>query len=211
VQLPLVGGSGKDSNRIALGGVRTLTPAENSRTYGNWIEVIRSGITVVTNGPFVRLIVADQPWISGITRDVSRPVRLLAEAVSIVPFEKLELVANGTVVASAKPTIDNSHTANVWTATIEVEHPLPEGGWVAARSWGTLKSSLYPHVPVFAHTSPVLILASGRAGPRAPEAVAALRREIEAVQHWIETEGRFTIPRRKEQLLSNCAAALGRL
>lgn len=211
VQLPLVGGSGKDSNRITLGGVRTLTPAENSRTYGDWVNAVRSGITVVTNGPFVRLSVAGQPWISGITRDGSRPVELLAEAASIAPFEKLELVANGSVVASTKPTIGNSPMANVWSATIEVEHPLPEGGWVAARCWGTAKSSLYPHVPVFAHTSPVFVLASGRTGPRVPEAVAALRREVEAVQHWIETEGRFTIPRRKEQLLANCAAALGRL
>ena len=211
VQLPLVGGSGKDSNCIALGGVRTLTPAENSRTYGDWVNTVRSGITVVTNGPFVRLSVAGLPWISGITRDASRPVHLLAEAASIVPFEKLELVANGTVVASAKPTIDNSHMANVWTATIEVEHPLHEGGWAAARCWGTAKASLYPHTPVFAHTSPVFVLASGRAGPRLSEAAAALRREIEAIQHWIETEGRFTIPRRKELLLANCAAALGRL
>jgi hypothetical protein len=145
------------------------------------------------------------------TRDASGPVQFSVEAASIVPFEKLELVANGTVVASTKPTVGNSPMANVWTASVETEHPFPEGGWIAARCWGTSKSNLYPHVPVFAHTSPVFVFASGRTTPRMPDAIATLRREIEAVQHWIETEGRFTIPRRREQLLSNCAAALGRL
>src|SRR5262245_5514868 len=105
VHLPIVGGSGKDSNRIALGGVRTLTPAEKSRTYRDWVESVRSGQTVVTNGPFIQLSVAGRAFISGITRDAARPVRLLVEAASVVPFERLELMANGAAIASTKPTI----------------------------------------------------------------------------------------------------------
>jgi len=210
VQLPIVGGSGKDSNRVAIGGVRTLTLAESSRTYRDWINAVRHGQTVVTNAPFVQLSVAGRPFVSGIARETDAPLRVLAEAASVVPFERLEVIANGTVAASTKPTVRKLPIADVWTATLDAELPLPDGGWVAARCWGTTKSDLYPHIPVFAHTSPFFVLNAGRT-TRAPEAVAALRREIEAVQHWIETEGRFSNPRRKEQLLSNCAAALGRL
>lgn len=211
MQLPLMGGTGKDSNRIALGGVRTLTPAAESRTYADWVAAVRSGHTVVSNGPFLGSSVSGLPFVSEIALLAPQQIRLHFEAASIVPFEKLELIVNGAVIASTKPTVGKSPMADVWSATIEAEHPLPDGGWVAARCWGTTKSSLYPHIPVFAHTSPVFVQVAGRPFPRVPQAVAALRREIEAVQHWIETEGRFTTPRRKEQLLANCAAALGRL
>jgi hypothetical protein len=66
-------------------------------------------------------------------------------------------------------------------------------------------------VPAFAHTSPVWVEVGGRPVPRKPDSVATLRRQVEDVRHWIETEGRFTIPNRKEHLLSLCDAALGKL
>jgi hypothetical protein len=206
VRLPLVGGSGKDSNRIALGAVRTLTPAGEARSYGEWVEAVRAGRSVATNGPFLRLFVDDQMSPAQVTQDPARPVRLRAEASSIVPFDRLELLANGTPVASAKPT-----GGAVLSATLEAEHSLPAGGWVAARCVGAEKSELYPHVPAFAHTSPVWVEVNGRPVPTKPAAVAALRTEIEDVRHWVDTEGRFSVPRRKEHLLSLCDGAAGKL
>jgi len=64
---------------------------------------------------------------------------------------------------------------------------------------------------MFAHTSPVWVEVGGRPVPTRPAAVAAFVREIGAVRHWVETEGRFTIPKRKEHLLSLCDAAAGKL
>jgi hypothetical protein len=206
VRLPLVGGSGKDSNRIALGGVRTLTPAGEVRAYTEWVEAVRAGRTTASNGPFLQLAVGDQLFPSRIAQEAPRPLRLRAEAASVVPFERLEVVANGAVLASARPSGDG-----ILTATLEAEHPLPAGGWVAARCVGATKAALYPHVPTFAHTSPVWVEVAGQSRPPKPEAVALLRGDVEAVRHWVETEGRFTIPKRKEHLLSLCEAALGKL
>jgi hypothetical protein len=206
VRLPLVGGSGKDSNRIALGGVRTLTPAEESTTYAGWVEAVRAGWTVATTGPFLRLTVDGEPASTRLVMSEPRPLRLRAEAASVVPFERLELIANGTPIASARPTGDS-----VWSAALEEEHVLPEGGWVAARCWGSTKSELYPHGPVFAHTSPVWVEVGGKPVARQPTAVAGLRREIEAVREWVESAGRFTAPRWREQHLAACDAALARL
>jgi hypothetical protein len=198
VRLPPVGGSGKDGNRVALGGVRTLTPKTGDGSYAEWVGHVKAGRTVVTNGPFLRLIVDDQPS--------PRPVRLRAEAASVVPFERLELVGNGRVLESATAT-----GAGVSTAILEAEVCPPDGGWFAARCVGAAKPELYPHIPALAHTSPVWIDVGGRPAPRAPNAVAALRREIDGVRTWVETDGRFTNPRRKEHLLALCDAATARL
>src|SRR5262249_32686031 len=185
--LPIVGGSGKDSNRTALGGVRTLTPGPSAKTYSEWVEQVRSGRTDATNGPYVRLTMDGQPFSTRISQPASTPIRIRAEAASVVPFEHLELIANGSVIASAR-----AAGANVVSARLEWEHTFPGGGWVAARCWGTAKPGLYPQVPMFAHTSPVVVEVGGRTAPPKPEAVAALRREVDDVRHWVEVEGRFT-------------------
>jgi hypothetical protein len=205
VRLPLVGGSGKADNRTALGGVRTLTPP-TAHAYPGWVEHVRAGRTVATNGPFVRLTVDDEPWPTRISQSEPKPIRLRAETASAIPFERLELIANGTPIAAAPATI-----GGVFTAVLEVEHTFSSGGWLAARCWGATKPDLYPHVPAFAHTSPVWVEVAGQAVPRVPAAVAALAREIGGVRHWIQQEGRFTNTRRKAHLLELCDAAAEKL
>src|SRR5262249_22676015 len=55
VRPSLVGGSGKDSNAVALGAVRTyarLAPGE-AFSYAAWVEAVRAGRTFVTTGPLL--------------------------------------------------------------------------------------------------------------------------------------------------------------
>lgn len=206
LRLPVVGGSGKGDNRTALGGVRTLTPSAVGDPYLAWVEHVRAGRTVATNGPFLRLTADAGSWPTRITQEEPRPIRLRAEAASVAPFERLELVVNGSPIASTTPT-----PGDVFTAVAEVEHTLPTGGWVAARCWGAARPGLYPHVPAFAHTSPAWVEVRGRPVPPVPAALAALGREVDAVRHWVEREGRFTNPRRKAHLLALCDAAAAKL
>ncbi|HVK14535.1 MAG TPA: hypothetical protein VM597_37700 [Gemmataceae bacterium] len=179
IRLPLVGGSTKESNRVPLGGTRTLSPPADA--YPDWVEHVRAGRTVVTTGPLLRF--------DGRS----------AEAASAVPFERLEIVADGRVIASAAPT-----SGDVTTASVSVERPPT--GWIAARCVGVVNADLYPHVPVFAHTSPVFL-----GDARQPAAVAAVRRDVEGVRDWVESAGRFAVPKRREALLGLCEAALAKL
>jgi hypothetical protein len=204
IRLPIVGCSGKDSNRIALGGVRTLTPREDCGSYSEWVECVRAGKTVAGNGPVIRFGVNGQFFVSQTVADAGQPLRLRASAVSPDPADRLEIVANGEVIGST------GFTANE-TNVLEIEHNMPSSGWLAARCWGVAKPDLYPHVPVFAHTSPVWVEVPGEPFVPKPSAIAQLQREIEGVRHWVETTGRFTNPRRKEHLLSLCAAASAKL
>jgi hypothetical protein len=134
--------------------------------------------------------------------DVTRPVRLVAFVAARDSVERIEIISNGEVIGSAALTASHS---------VLVEHTFRESGWVAVRCWGTTKPDLYPHVPVFAHTSPVWVEVADRPFRPKPSAVAALQREIAAVRHWVESAGRFTNPRRKEHLLSLCDAAAAKL
>jgi hypothetical protein len=178
---PLVGSSGKESNRTALGSMRTYVQLGE----GGWVEAVRAGRTFTSNGPLLDLTVVD-----GVAT---------ASVESQVPFEKLELVQNGRVVATA--------VANAGTRfTAEVKCEDVPSGWLAARCIGGAGSSLYPGGPVFAHTSPIQLGA-------VPEdvrstAIGQLRECVTSTQEWIESEGRFSTPKSKEQMLAKCEEAL---
>jgi hypothetical protein len=100
-RIPLVGGSGKDSNRILLGGMRTyarLQPSEEF-TYQKWIEAVRAGRTFVSNSPLLSFTVNGQDPGGTITlASTGSTVRIHAEARSVIPFVQLELLANGAVI-----------------------------------------------------------------------------------------------------------------
>lgn len=192
VLVPLVGGSGKDSNRVPLGSVRTYARVGTSRdregagghcspspakeegnttpvAHASWVEAVRAGRTFATAGPLLDL-----------TRDGTR-FRPTARSPSA--GTALELVANGQVVAAG-------------TGAVEA---VVEAGWVAARC--------PPAAGAFAHTSPVAI--GGRT--RKPEAVAALLKLIDQTREWVDSHGRFTQPKRKQSLLDRCSEATARL
>jgi hypothetical protein len=198
VRLALVGGSGKDSNRVPCGGVRTfaeLGPGEPF-TYTNWVNAVRNGRTFATTGPLVSLTVG--PAGPGETAELVEPGRLpvVAQAESRTPFDRLEVVANGEVIGSASPRENDGK----WLAFVGIEHAPTESGWVAARVVGA---------SAFAHTSPVRVRLAGH--PPRPASPAPLVARIERTREWAETAAHYTDEKWKRQLLANCAAAVAKL
>jgi hypothetical protein len=205
VRLPLVGGSGKDSNGVPLGAMRTYArlPAGEGLTYQGWVEAVRGGRTIVTNGPLLWFTVNGQD--PGAVLDVAgagQAVRVRAEARSIVPFEHLELVAGGEVVGSAPASGSPS------AAVLEADWPVAAGGWLAARCRGgqTLPQRPAPQ-RVFAHTSPVYTRVAGQP-PRADE--AARRRflgHLDRMLEWVAREARCATEPQRERLAGVFRAA----
>lgn len=107
VLIPLIGGSGKDSNRTALGTMRTYARIKDS----TWIEAVRRGNTFVTGGPLLSLSVNEQ--------QVSAVIRSRLPRAHV----KLEIVADGEVIAA--------------TSDDTIEAPRPACGWVTARCHST--------------------------------------------------------------------------
>jgi hypothetical protein len=188
-RVPLTGGSEKANNHRLLGGLRTyarlLTGEEF--TYKNWIEAIRAGRTFVTNGPMLFFAVnGEDPGAIVTLPSLEKPVQITAEAQSGVPFEKLELVLNGTLLASAEAKGSPS------SARIQMETKLSSAGWLAARCSGTREVVLGElSQRVSAHSSPVYVQVEGQPVRADPAVVAELDQDLIALQSWI---GRRFVP-----------------
>ena len=160
LRIPLLGASRKKSNTTALGCVRTyarLNPGE-SFTYKNWIEAVRAGRTFVTNGPLLFFAINGEE--SGSTIDLpagTKTIQVRAEARSLVPFERLEVIHNGRVFAEQKASGIPAH------AILETELAVTESGWWAARCWGEhhVEESICPQ-PASAHTSAIYVRLAGQ-------------------------------------------------
>ncbi len=204
VILPLLGGSGKDSNQLPLGCVRTLTPliGDELPTYTEWIEQVRRGESQVTNGPVIRWMINGKP--ASLKLNVDKPGRMTvhAEVRSPVPFDRLELIANGSIVASIGSREDHS-------AILEAE--VETGVWLAVRCRGGHVSPIYPQMPVFAHTSPAVVTVNGEPNRRDPVASQMLLKQIAAVREWVETTGQFGDPKFKKELLADITVVETRL
>ena len=176
---PLVAGSGKDSNRTPLGALRTVAEVDND-SYLAWIDAVRAGRNFITNGPLIELMVDDR-------REETGFVHVRVQSRSYVPAEKLELLANGVVIASS------AGKGSPWTAEIELDRAIEVSTWLAARVLGSQPSLLDRSSPVFAHTSPV-VLKAGDAPPRSPADARWIAENLRRGREWVEREGRFDNP-----------------
>ena len=78
----LVGGSGKNSNAVPLGAVRTYArlPSGQELDAPGWIEAVRGGRTYITNGPLLSLNVNDSGPGGAVNLQPGQSVRICAEA-----------------------------------------------------------------------------------------------------------------------------------
>jgi hypothetical protein len=203
-RIPLVAGTGKYSNQTVLGGLRTyvrIRPSEEF-TYKNWIEAIRAGRIFITNGPLLSVTVnGDDPGTTVTLSAAGSTVRVRACARSAVPFEHLELLANGTVIekveASGSPAV----------AVLEVDVPWTESGWLAARCHSEQQSSSHG----FAHSAPIYLRIEDRPHRRDPGAVSKVRGHLDTVLGWVQREGRFDNDHQRDKLVGIFQAARAEL
>jgi hypothetical protein len=179
LRVPLVGGSGKDGNGVPLGAVRTFARlrAGEELSYKNWVEAVRRGDTFVTNGPLLSM---SSRWLVP-----EKVVGVRAEARSVVPFDHLELIADGRVIAAAAPSGEPA------SAVIEAEVSLEKNTWVAARCRGghLLPQHSAPQ-RVFAHTSPAYFTVPGDKTHADPGALKRFIGHLEKMLEWVAREAR---------------------
>jgi hypothetical protein len=181
----LVGGSGKESNAVPLGALRTyarLSPGE-PLTAESWITSVSSGRTFITNGPLLSLRVnaTAGPGDRVGVRPGER-VQFRAEARSVIPFDRLELVAGGDVIAEASASGDRV------AATIETDYLATKSTWIALRCYSVehLDTGSY----VYAHANPLWLDVAGRPFVPAEEALAFLFDNLARTRRWVEAEAR---------------------
>ncbi|HMF16344.1 MAG TPA: CehA/McbA family metallohydrolase [Gemmataceae bacterium] len=155
LRIPLLGASRKKTNTTVLGCVRTYAHLSEpgAFTYKSWIEAVRAGRTFVTNGPILDFTINGHG--PGSTVEVpaeTKTIHVRAHARSLVPFQRLEVIQNGAVVTEQKVADTPAETI------LDVELPISESGWWAARCWGDhhVQTSICPQ-PASAHTSPTYV------------------------------------------------------
>lgn len=198
IAVPLVGASGKDSNTVALGSMRTYARLQGQEafTYKAWIEAVRTGRTFVTNGPLLCFTAnGHDPGATVSLEAAGQSVRVLAEARSIVPFEQLEILLNGVAVAKAEATGTPSRSS------LEAHIAIPASGWIAARCKGSRQLFHRPaNQRIFAHSSPIYLRVAGLSPRPDPAVVSMLSKELDNMLEWAEREARCENDRQREHL-----------
>jgi len=125
---------------------RVFVQVQGNFTYDSWIAGLRAGRTFVSNGPLLEFLVNGKP--PGAVVETEEPIHVRARALSRLPFDRLEIVQDGNVVAEQS-------TVNRREAVFERDLPVERGGWIAARVAGGAKT--HANFTVFAHSSPVYL------------------------------------------------------
>jgi hypothetical protein len=187
-RVPLVGSSAKNSNYLPLGCVRTYArlQQDQSFSYAKWIEAIRAGRTVASNGPLLLFTCDGQDVGATFHHPADQDVRVRAEARSLTSMDHLEIIVNGKVVAHKTPSGSPS------AALIETGICVPQGGWLAARCWGMQwVPGDFAGQRVYAHSSPVYVNVDGRPFPVDAAALQRLLDHCNAWLTWVDQEGRY--------------------
>lgn len=134
------------------GGGRVYVHVPGAFSDEKWIENYKKGRSFATNGPILKFSVDDKGPGEELripAADRRTTVMLSAQASSIVPMEKLEIIVNGSVVASIKP--EQKQTALQVHYEMKVDHSF----WAAALALGPAHRLVVNDAQVFVHSSPV--------------------------------------------------------
>jgi hypothetical protein len=195
-RIPLVAGSSKDRNGIALGDVRTYAHLRTGEpfTYKNWIEAVRAGRTFVSNGPLLLFTVNDME--PGESLHLGNPVERLRCRLEVrgPAVARLEVIANGrTVLAGEQP-------------TLEGDLPAEQGGWLTARCW--VRAEGAGRAVPDAQTSAVSVHVADRFPPCPVEVLSDFRGHLGKMLDWIDAHGRFPNPAQRDRLRDVFTSAL---
>jgi len=160
-----------------------------------WCDGVRAGRTFVTNGPMVALSVDGHEIGDEIAVARGAVLRVEAHAGAAVPIERLELIVNGDVVASAAVAADEMH------ASIEYDLTVDESCWIAARVTGLKHPAVLDADGAYAHTSPIYVIADGAPIARADDA-AYFVEWIDRLISMTRAEGRFADDAQRDEVLA---------
>jgi len=112
------------------GGERVYVNVGGGLDYATWIDGLRRGRSFATVGPLLKFEVNGEPP-GGERHFASGPasVSLGADVISAIPISRIEIVANGRVVAEASSPKPTKHLK--WDGRVS----LRESSWLAARVW----------------------------------------------------------------------------
>ena len=161
------------SLRGPVGMNRVFVHAGPKLDYRAWLAALKAGRTFASNGPLLSFTLDGHD----VGDEISLPAgshRLAARVSlrSLVPVEKLEIVANGAVIATVP--LEAGGTRADATITL----PVAQSGWFTLRAWSPGAAEPVLDIYPFATTSPIYVTVDGRPMRNADDA--------HYFQRWIE-------------------------
>jgi len=183
---------------------RVYARVDKRLTVQSWLEAVRAGRCVASNGPLLTLRVDGRAPGDVIDLPRARSLRIAAEALGRHDFQKLQLIFNGKVVATqpARPDRDR------YRAVIDRDLALDGPGWFAVRIESTTRNELGN--VLYGHSSPVYVTLAGESHFDV-EAARGLVQQLEEARAEIPRRGRFSDPAAQQKVLSLYDEALSDL
>ena len=201
-RLPIAAGTDKGRDELPLGSNRTYAPVGGSGGFDKWLASVKAGTCFVTNGPILEFEVDGQTPGNSVEFQGVKQGKARVKASSILPFNTIEIIMNGDVIATKTISSQNSSglpntfTAKdgVYSMELETTVELSRSSWLAARvaDHPNLRNYILPrNLSVFAHTNPIYFIKEGHK-VREEASIAYLRKYVKGVMHWLSTKPEFT-------------------
>lgn len=182
-RLPLVAGTDKMTAEVAIGQMRTYARTDSSEvSLDAWSRAVKDGRTFITSGPLIELNVnGAEP---GAEVDASSgTIDVTAEARSILPLDRIELVMNGQVVATSRSGKSSTHLV------MKEGLRVGQAGWIAVRCFAAPGMDRHADVwerPVMAHSSPIYLRHGDKTRPSDPATTRYMLALCEGVKLHLE-------------------------
>jgi hypothetical protein len=174
---------------------RVYARVKGELTVQSWLQALREGRSVATNGPLLRLTVDGKSIGDVVKLDKGKTVRVETEGVGRHRFERLQLVQNGKVIDEAKPREKDGG----WSARLERDVRLAEPAWFAVRVDAQARNELGQ--VLFAHSSPCYVDFQGER-PFDLESARYLQRQLDEARTDIQAKGKFSSDAARAKLLA---------
>ncbi len=209
LEIPITAGTDKMGNLVTVGANRVYAKVDGKLDYQGWIHALNAGRTFVSNSPFITLSVNGAEIGSHLHVDQGDSVRIRAAVWSQLPVDRLEIVSSGELVEAVVI------PRGAGFAEIDLNLPIAESSWIAARSYRTrgdylrrglsltTRRNLSPYQTEFnryfgtlraeapfAHTSPVYVHLGKNPVYRSDD-VQYFIKYLRNVIEWLEKEGDF--------------------
>jgi hypothetical protein len=203
-RIPAAAGTDAFPNFAALRGpaglVRTYAAAGPRLTHDAFLAALKAGRTFVTNAPLVQLSVEGRAPGDELRLSAPRTLRARVAVRSAVPLDHVEVIGNGTVVATVELGGDRTRAEST------VDLPADASGWYVLRAWADR-----PRLPVldlypFASTSPVYVQVAGHPADSREDA-AYFVRWVDRVAAAARAHTGWNTPAEREAVMAQIARA----
>ena len=204
-RLPAGAGTDAMANFASLHGPvgmnRVFVRSGATLRYRAWLEALKAGRTFVSNGPLLSFSLDGREAGDELRFPAGvHPVTARVTLRSSVPVERLEIVANGVVVAPIPLSADSLR------ADASIPLPITRSGWLTLRAYSRHSAPAVLDVYPFATTSPIYVTVAGQS-VRSPEAARWFVRWIERMEAGAMTHAGWNDAAEKSQVLGRLARA----